>query len=119
MENEAIVRRIYEEVWNNRRLELLDELISPSHALQAPSVSGSAVGPEVYKRHVLKFLKGFPDVRLTIEDIVGENEKIVVAWTLCGTHDGQFMGIPATHKKVFSDNVAYFEKELKWFRERW
>ena len=40
MENRAIVRRLYEEVWNKRRLELLDELISPSHALQAPTVSG-------------------------------------------------------------------------------
>lgn len=105
-ENEAIVRRIYEEVWNKRRLELLDELISPSHALHAPNVSGSEVGPEVYKRQVLKFLQGFPDVRMTIEDIVGENEKIVVAWTVSGTHDGQFMGIPATHKKVSSDGVT-------------
>ena len=106
MENTAIVRRLYEEVWNNRRLELLDELLSPSHALQAPNVSGSEVGPQMYKRQVLALLKGFPDIRMTIEDIVGEDEKIVVAWTLSGTHDGVFLGIPATHKKVSSDGVT-------------
>ena len=50
-------------------------------------------------------MKAFPDLRMTIQDIVGENEKIVVAWTISGTHDGEFMGIPATHKKV-SDGIA-------------
>jgi predicted ester cyclase len=43
---------------------------------------------------------------MTIQDIVGENEKIVVAWTISGTHDGEFMGIPATHKKVSADGIA-------------
>jgi len=106
MENTAIVRRLYEEVWNNRRLELLDELLSPSHALQAPNVSGSEVGPQLYKRQVLAFFKAFSDLRMTIADIVCENEKIVVAWTLSGTHDGKFLGIPATHRKVSSDGVT-------------
>ena len=106
IENRALVRRLYEEVWNKRRFELLDELISPSHALQAPDVSGSEVGPQAYKRQVLALLKGFPDLQFTVEDIVDENEKIVVAWTFSGTHDGEFIGIPATHKKVSSDGVT-------------
>ena len=106
MENTAIVRRLYEEVWNNRRLELLDELLSPSHALEAPNVSGSQVGPEEYKHQVLALLKGFSDLQFIIEDIFGEDEKIVVAWTFSGTHDGEFLGIPATHKKVSSDGVT-------------
>src|SRR6266478_9507293 len=101
MENEGIVRRLYEEVWNNRRFELLDELMSPSYVLQGPTmVAGPAIGPEAYKGQVLKLWKSFPDMRMTIEDIVGESEKIVVSWTLSGTHDGEFMGFPATHKKV-------------------
>jgi steroid delta-isomerase-like uncharacterized protein len=104
MENEGIVRRLYEEVWNNRRFELLDELMSPSYVLQGPS--GPAIGPEAYKGQVLKLWKSFPDMRMTIEDIVGESEKIVVSWTLSGTHDGEFMGIPATHKKVSVPGVT-------------
>lgn len=43
----AIVRSLYEEVWNKRRLELVDEIISPSHALHDPNVSGSAIGPRL------------------------------------------------------------------------
>ncbi len=105
-DNKAIVRCLYEEVWNKRRLELVDEIISPSHALHDPNVSGSAVGPEAYKRQVTRFITAFPDLRFTIEDIVGENEKLAVAWTISGTHKGEFMGIPATNKKVSVDGIT-------------
>ena len=105
-ENEATVRRLYEEVWNKRRFELLDELMSPNYVLQAPNISGSSVGPEEYKRQVLILLKAYPDLHWTIEDIVRGNEKIVVAWTFSGTHDGEFMGVPATDKKVFAAGIT-------------
>ena len=105
-DNKAIVRRLYEEVWNKRRLELVDEIISPSHAIHDPTASGSAVGPEAYKRQVTRFITAFPDLRLTIEDMVGENEKLAVAWTISGTHKGEFMGIPATNKKVSVDGIT-------------
>ena len=65
MENRAIVRRLYEEVWNKRRFELLDELISPSYVLQAAHLAGPVIGPEAYKYYVLAFFKGFPDGRLS------------------------------------------------------
>ena len=98
--NKAIVRPLYDEVWNKRRLELVDEIISPSHALHDPNLTGSAVGPEAYKRQVSRFIAAFPDLRFTIEDIVGENEKLAVSWTISGTHKSEFMGVPATNKKV-------------------
>lgn len=50
LDNKAIVCRLYEEVWNKRRLQVVDELIAPSHALNDPIVFGSQIGPEFYKR---------------------------------------------------------------------
>ena len=105
-ENKEIVRSLYEEVWNKRRLELVDEIISPSHALHDPNLSGSAIGPEAYKRQVTRFVTGFPDLRFRIDDAIAENDKIVVAWTISGTHNGEFMGIPATNKKVSFDGIT-------------
>jgi steroid delta-isomerase-like uncharacterized protein len=105
-DNKAVIRRLYEEVWNKRRLELVDEIISPSHALHDPNLSGSAVGPEAYKRQVTRFITAFPDLRFTVEDIVGEKEKQAVAWTISGTHQGEFMGVPATNKKVSVDGIT-------------
>jgi len=99
-DNKAIVRRLYEEVWNNRNLEVVNELISPSHALQGPTAFGSSIGPEAYKRQVSRFLKAYPDLHWAIEDTIAETDKVVACWTLSGTHKGDFMGVPATNKKV-------------------
>jgi len=105
-ENKAIVRRLYEEVWNRRNLEVINELISSSHALLSPNNYSSSIGPEAYKRQVLSFLEGYPDFRWTIEDIIAENDKVVACWNISGTHQGDFMGVPATNKKVSVDGIT-------------
>jgi len=105
-DNKSIVRLLYDEVWNKRRLELVDEIISPSHALHDPNLTGSAVGPEAYKRLVSRWVAGVSDLRFTLEDMVGENEKLAVAWTISGTHKGEFMGVPPTNKKVSVDGIT-------------
>ena len=102
----SIVRRLYDEVWNKRRLEVANELISPSHALQDPHLTGSAVGPEAYKRVVTQFLAGFPDLRFTVDDIVSEKDKVAVSWTISGTQKREFRGIPATNKEVSVDGIT-------------
>jgi steroid delta-isomerase-like uncharacterized protein len=106
LDNKAIVRRFYEEVWNKRRLEVVDELISPSHALNDPSSSGSQTGPGLYKRRVVELTAGFPDLRFTIEDMIAEKGKVVVCWIISGTHKGEFMDIPATGRKVSIEGIT-------------
>jgi steroid delta-isomerase-like uncharacterized protein len=105
-DNKSIVRRLYEEVWNKRKLGVMNELVSPSHALHGPLYSGPAVGPEVYRRQISLFVAGFPDLRFAIEDTVAEQDKVVVCWTFSGTHKGEFMGVPATDKKVSVDGIT-------------
>jgi len=99
-DNKALVRRLYLELWNQRKPGLADELFAPSHAFNDPYITGAAIGPEMYKRQYTRFLTGFPDLRFTIEDMVSENDKVVVSWIISGTHNGEFMGVPATGKKV-------------------
>jgi steroid delta-isomerase-like uncharacterized protein len=106
MENKTIVRRLYEEVWNERKLEVVDELVSPSHALQDTIVSGSQVGPGLYRRRVVEFMTGFPDICFTMEDTIAEGEKVVVSWIFSGTHKGEFMEIPATGRKVSVEGIT-------------
>ena len=103
------VRRLYEEAWNKRRLEVLSDLVSPSHALHGPNISGSSIGPEAYKRQVALFVAAFPDLRWTIEDTVTEKDKVVVVWNFTGTHKSEFMGVPATNKKVSVDGITVHE----------
>ncbi|MGC1620539.1 MAG: ester cyclase [Candidatus Acidiferrum sp.] len=105
-ETKAIVRRLYEEVWNKRRLEVASELISPSHALHDPHLAGSAVGPEAYKRVCTQFIAAFPDLQFTVEDYICEKDKVVVCWTISGTHKREFRGIPATNRKISLEGVT-------------
>jgi predicted ester cyclase len=43
---------------------------------------------------------GLPDLKFTVDETVSEKDKFVVAWTITGTHKGDFLGVPATNKKV-------------------
>ncbi|HXY25802.1 MAG TPA: ester cyclase [Candidatus Acidoferrum sp.] len=105
-DNLNIIRRLYEDVWNGRKLEALGQIVSPSHALHGPNFSGSSIGPEAYKHQVAQFVRAFPDLRWTIEETISENDKVVVLWTFTGTHKGEYRGIAATNKKVSVDGIT-------------
>jgi steroid delta-isomerase-like uncharacterized protein len=107
MDSKAIVRRLYEEVWNKRKLEIVSDLISPSHALHDNfNSSGSSVGPEAYRAQIAVFLAAFPDLRFAVEDIVVEKDKVAASWTISGTHKGEFWGVRPTNKKVSMDGIT-------------
>jgi steroid delta-isomerase-like uncharacterized protein len=105
-DNKTIVRRLYDEVWNKRRLEVIDALISPSHALNDPLASDAQVGPKLYKRRVVELTKSFPDLHFSIEDMIAEKGKVVASWIISGTHKGEFMDIPATGRKVSVEGIT-------------
>lgn len=102
----AIVRRLYEEVWNKRKLDVVSDLLSPSHAVRDNNSSGSSVGPEAYKVQVAMYLSAFPDLRFVVEDTVAEKDKFVASWTISGTHKGEFMGVRPTLKKVSIEGIT-------------
>ena len=105
-DNKSIVRRMYEEVWNKRRLEVAVELIAPSHAVQLFDAADSGVGPEAYARNVTQFVRAFPDLKFTVMDMVAEKDKVVAFWNISGTHKGEFRGIAPTGKKVSIDGIT-------------
>jgi steroid delta-isomerase-like uncharacterized protein len=105
-DNKSIVRRMYEEVWNNRRLEVAGELIAPSHAVQLWDLADSGIGPEAYARNVTQLVWAFPDLKFTVMDMIAENDKVVVSWNISGTHKGEFCGVAPTGKKISIDGIT-------------
>lgn len=106
VDNKDVVRRLYEEVWNKRRLEVAGELIARSHAVQLFDAADSGVGPEAYARNVTQFVRAFPDLKFTIIDMVAEKDKVVALWNISGTHKGEFRGIAPTGRKVSVDGIT-------------
>lgn len=63
-------------------------------------------GPEEYKEQITLFRSAFPDLEVTVEDIVAEGDRVVLRNRLTGTHEGEFMGIPPTGRKVESTGLV-------------
>lgn len=106
IDNKSIVRRLYEEVWNKRNLEVTKEFIAPSHAVQLFDAADSGVGPEAYARNVVQFVRAFPDLKFKVLDMVAEDEKVVAFWNISGTHKGEFRRIAPTGRKVSVDGIT-------------
>ena len=102
-ENKAIVRRLIEAV-NKRNLALLGDLIAQDffYHVQPHQIQGLDVIKQVIKDEV----KGFPDLHVTIEDIIAEGDKVWVRLEQTGTHTGEFRGLAPTGKKIKYTAVA-------------
>jgi steroid delta-isomerase-like uncharacterized protein len=98
-DNKALMRRWYEEVFNQKNIAAIDEFVAPNVVdhLVPPGMPG---GIEGTRQGVNMYLTAFPDLHLTIEDMIAEGDKVVDRQTARGTHQGAFMGIPPTGKQV-------------------
>jgi steroid delta-isomerase-like uncharacterized protein len=103
-QNKTVVRRFIEQMWNQRKLELADELFAPdciTHQLRGgPDTGGSARSPESVKHEAAAWLAGFPDLRFDLEQMIAAGDEVVSRYTMQATHTGSWMGFPATGKPV-------------------
>lgn len=104
--NKALVRRLVEEVWNKKNLDLIPEFISLDYILYGRN--GEDKGPEGHKQAQIMMNNGFPDYRINIEDLVGDGDIIAYFGTFEGTHKGEILGIKPTSKHIIVDDCAFF-----------
>jgi predicted ester cyclase len=102
--NKAVIRRFFDEVWNERELEIADEIFdNDCHTYQlqsgAPATS-TPRGPESIKNHVAEWLAAFPNLQFTIEQMVAEGDRVSTLLVMEGTHTGQWLGIPPNGKRI-------------------
>jgi predicted ester cyclase len=103
-ENKTRLRRVFEEGINQKQLDVFDELLAPNYVNY--NMPAPAPGPAGFKQVIGMFLTAFPDMHLTLEDVFGEGTTVGSRGYFTGTHQGEFMGIPATNKPV---KVAYID----------
>jgi steroid delta-isomerase-like uncharacterized protein len=97
-ENRALIRRLYEDVFNQRNLALVDELCTSDQAFHNPPTT--LHGREEFKQLLSLYLTAFPDARFTVEDVIAEGDRVASRYTFRGTHQGELMGIAPTGKQV-------------------
>lgn len=98
-QNKAAVKRFYDEVVNQARMELIDDLVAPNF-IEHEQFPGLGNDREGLKQFFQMMRTAFPDLRIDAHDLLAEGDKVVARATMSGTHQGEFMGVPATGRKI-------------------
>jgi steroid delta-isomerase-like uncharacterized protein len=111
----AIVLRYAEQVWNQRKLEVADELIDTNFKHHDLPLKG----PAGIKRDIAGIHSVFPDARWIIEDTIAEENKVALRYRFRGTQAQEFLGISSTGKTVDIAAIAIFRVERSRITEEW
>ena len=105
----------FETMINTADDNLAEELVSADAPFYTPASPEPLYGGKGYLSVVHWMRSGFPDVQWHIQEMIADKDKVAVRWDLTGTHDGEFMGIKPTGKKisVCVMNFYYFNKDGK------
>jgi len=98
--NTAAMKRFYDEVMTKGNMKAIDELIADNYVEHYTPTLDSPTTKARLAQVMTMFRTGFPDLQITVEDIIAKGDKVWAYTTMRGTNKGEFMGRPATGKKI-------------------
>jgi steroid delta-isomerase-like uncharacterized protein len=116
-ENKAIVRRIFE-ASNTGNPDILEEVIADDIIIHNPK-PGQLPGSEGAKQSFQKFHSGFPDVKVTVEHMIAEEDLVMMHLLISATHKGEFAGISPTGKQITITGMEIVRLANGKVVERW
>jgi steroid delta-isomerase-like uncharacterized protein len=115
--NEKTIRRLVDEVINKQHLAVIDEIIHPDYVHRTPG--GELHGRQALRELLTAYQTALPDLHVKIDELVCTDNKAVLFFTLSGTHEDEFMGIPATGKQVSINGMTRSYIENGQIIEEW
>lgn len=97
---EDVLVELYEGVWNGEDPDVADDLVHEEYVIHDRDLAEEMQGPELYRALASGTRDAFPDVTVTIEDVVPAGETVALRWTMTGTHRGTAFGIKPTGRQV-------------------
>jgi steroid delta-isomerase-like uncharacterized protein len=119
-ENKEKMRRFLEEAFGQGKTEVVDELLHSDFVCYDPnSETGEIRGADTIKGEIEYFHSAVPDLTYTVEDQVAEGDKVVSRYTVSGTHQGEFFGVPGTGNRIEMTgiNIDRFDESGKLIEE--
>jgi steroid delta-isomerase-like uncharacterized protein len=117
-EARAAAGRFFDEVWNNGNVGETEAFLAPEF-VSHNTLGVRIVGPREYGEAVTGFRAAFPDHHTTLEDVLVDGDRVVVRGTDRGTHRGDFLGFPASGRKVTTTWIEIFRMENGKAVEGW
>jgi steroid delta-isomerase-like uncharacterized protein len=111
---EEVLHGIYEAI-NTGNLALLDEFVAPDYTEHSEGFQGV----EPFKQQITAFRAAFPDLRVTVEDLLIDGDRFASRTTVTGTHAGDLMGMPASGRRISVEAVDIGRIENGQAKERW
>jgi steroid delta-isomerase-like uncharacterized protein len=100
-ENVLLLRRWFKEVWNEGRVQTIYDLLDENFIGIGQDQPGVVIhGPADFVALFNRLRGAFPDMKFTIEDVFGVDDKVTARWSAVMTHTGDQLGIPPRHKAV-------------------
>ena len=117
-ENEAIIKRFVEVAFNQGNVSICDDALAENFRYHGP-MGEERRGPEAFKQHIQNLRDAFPDMKMTLIDIVSEGDMVFHRWSFSGTNLGSMMGNPPTKQLVtfpvwVLSHVAYGKEMEAW-----
>jgi steroid delta-isomerase-like uncharacterized protein len=117
--NKAIVRHLFEVVWNEAQLDAIERKWAADVVFHIRG-RANAVGPDRLKQQVLSWRKAFPDFRFIVEDIIGEGDRVAIRVRFTGTHTGaDWFGLSPTGKQIDVTEMMFFRIQDGKVLEAW
>jgi len=115
--NKSLVRRWVTELWNKGNLAVASEIFASTYLHRTPVATFSDLA--AFLQMISDFRVGVPDVQVTIQDLVAEDDKLVFRWQLTGAHRGVLFGIAATNKPITHSGITIQRVENGKIVEAW
>ena len=117
--NVGLAWRLFQEFWNNGRMEVVDELVAPDSIGHGEVQHSVDIGMKDFKAFVLTLRQAFPDLHMSIQDTIAQDEKVVVRWTCNVTHLGPFLGMEATGNRASVTGISILAFSEQKIIEGW
>lgn len=115
--NKILILRVFEEAINHGNIEIVDTLFSSSFIDH--SAPDQPAGPKGVKDYFIQVREGFPDMQVTIDDLIATDDKVVARTTWQGTHQGLYEGSEPTGKQVVRTMIQIFRIVDRNIQEEW
>jgi predicted ester cyclase len=106
--NKARVRQFYEEFFNRRQREAIDEAFLQTYVHHTPEVPGEKLAYEEYREHMLLLARAFPRMKVSIEDQVAEGDKVTTRFRIYGVQEGDLPNIPSRGRQINVEVINIF-----------